>query len=130
MDPFRLAAFSSFINPTPQPGVMLGLCFCSPEEPQVPQTHAEFPGVVNLALPRVTWLVNVGFFSTCCFPVLGFLRIKQSLFKSIGESIPPDYFTFPPFLFFLFSFLFCFVLVFFVYVDFFCPQVTPTLPYG
>lgn len=31
-------------------------------------------------------------------PVLGFLRIKQSLFKNIGESIPPDYFTFPLFL--------------------------------
>lgn len=28
-DPFRLAAFGSFINLTPQPGVMLGLGFCS-----------------------------------------------------------------------------------------------------
>lgn len=51
-DPFRLAGFSSFMNLTPQPAVMLALGFCSPVEHQVPQTHAAFPVVVSLTLPR------------------------------------------------------------------------------
>lgn len=69
-DPFRLAAFGSFINLTPQPGVVLGLCFCSPVGHQAPQTHAAFPGVVSLALPVMTWLVDVGLLTACCFPGL------------------------------------------------------------
>lgn len=72
-DPFRLAAFGSFINLTPQPGVMLGLGFCSPVEHQGPQTHAAFPAVVHLGLPRVTWHVDEAFLTICCFPELQYL---------------------------------------------------------
>lgn len=49
------------MNLTPQPALMLGLGFCSPEEHQVLQTHTGFPVVVNLTLPRVTWHVDKGF---------------------------------------------------------------------
>lgn len=71
-DPFRLAGFSSFLNLTPpQPGVMLGLGFCSPVEHQVPQTPAAFPEVVSLTLPRVIWCVDKGFLLLSWAPVLG-----------------------------------------------------------
>lgn len=86
-DPFRLAAFGSFINLTPQPGVMLGLCFCSPVEHQVPHSHAAFRGVVDLALPRVTWLVDVRFLAGCCFPGLQCLvcwGVQQSLSEGVA----------------------------------------------